>query len=112
MLTLLPMTSGTRVRRDVAFSSAGEECRGGLFMPDAERPPLVILGATREFGLEPYARRFADAGIAHRCRGARRLRRAREGVSARLRPGLLGARRARRRARRRRDLPRRGPPSR
>ncbi len=37
-------------------------------MPDAERPPLVILGhglgATREYGLEPYARRFADAGIA------------------------------------------------
>ena len=37
-------------------------------MPDAEQPPLVILGhglgATRELGLEPYARRFADAGIA------------------------------------------------
>jgi dienelactone hydrolase len=37
-------------------------------MPDAERPPLVILGhglgATREYGLEPFARRFANAGIA------------------------------------------------
>src|SRR5437764_11541948 len=37
-------------------------------MPDAERPPLVILGhglgAIREYGLEPYAQRFADAGIA------------------------------------------------
>jgi len=37
-------------------------------MPEAERPPLVILGhglgATREYGLEPYAERFADAGIA------------------------------------------------
>jgi uncharacterized protein len=62
------MPSGTRLRLDVAFSSAGDECRGWLFTPDAERPPLVILGhglgATREFGLEPYARRFADAGIA------------------------------------------------
>src|SRR5438128_511114 len=61
------MTSGTSVRLDVAFPSAGDECRGWLFMPDAERPPLVILGhglgATREFGLEPYARRFADAGV-------------------------------------------------
>src|SRR5881398_2510218 len=62
------MTSATRTRLDVAFSSAGDECRGWLFMPDAERPPLVILvhglGATREYGLEPFARRFADAGIA------------------------------------------------
>src|SRR5205807_2673680 len=36
--------------------------------PDAEHPPLVILGhglgATREYGIEPYAQRFADAGIA------------------------------------------------
>ena len=62
------MHSGPGTRLDVAFSSAGDECRGWLFMPEAERPPLVILGhglgATREFGLEPYARRFADAGIA------------------------------------------------
>src|SRR5947208_9392417 len=62
------MTSATRTRLDVAFSSAGDECRGWLFMPDSERPPLVILGhglgGTREFGLEPYAQRFADAGIA------------------------------------------------
>jgi fermentation-respiration switch protein FrsA (DUF1100 family) len=62
------MTSGTRTRRDIAFPSAGDVCRGWLFMPDAERPPLVILGhglgATREYGLEPYAQRFADAGIA------------------------------------------------
>ena len=60
------MTSVTR--SDVSFSSAGDECRGWLFMPDAERPPLVILGhglgATRELGLEPYAHRFAEAGIA------------------------------------------------
>src|SRR5688500_4176129 len=62
------MASGTRTRLDVAFPSAGDECRAWLFMPDAERPPLAILGhglgATRELGLEPYARRFADAGVA------------------------------------------------
>ena len=62
------MTSGTRTRLDVAFPSSDDECRAWLFMPDAERPPLVILGhglgATREYGLEPYAERFADAGIA------------------------------------------------
>lgn len=62
------MTPGTRTRLDVAFPSSGDECRGWLFTPDSERPPLVILGhglgATREYGLEPFARRFADAGIA------------------------------------------------
>src|SRR2546423_14186850 len=62
------MSTGTRTRLEVAFRSAGDECRAWLFMPDAERPPLVILGhglgATREYGLEPYAKRFADAGIA------------------------------------------------
>lgn len=62
------MTSGTTARLDVAFPSAGDDCKAWLFMPAAERPPLVILGhglgATRELGLEPYARRFADAGIA------------------------------------------------
>jgi len=46
------MTSGTRTRLDVAFPSAGDGCRAWLFMPDAELPPLVILGhglgATRE----------------------------------------------------------------
>jgi uncharacterized protein len=62
------MTPGTCTRLDVAFPSSGDECRAWLFMPDAERPPLVILGhglgATREYGLEPFAGRFADAGIA------------------------------------------------
>jgi fermentation-respiration switch protein FrsA (DUF1100 family) len=55
-------------RRDVAFSSSGDECRAWLFLPEARRPPLVILGhglgGTREDGLEPFARRFAQAGIA------------------------------------------------
>src|SRR5256885_1925472 len=62
------MPSGTRTRLGVAFPSSGDECRAWAFMPDAERPPLVILGhglgATREYGLEPYAERFAEAGIA------------------------------------------------
>src|SRR5438067_9850405 len=62
------MATNSRARRDVAFNSSGDECRAWLFMPDAERPPLVILGhglgATREYGLEPYAQRFAEAGIA------------------------------------------------
>ncbi len=62
------MTTGTHTRHDVAFPSSGDECRAWLFMPDAERPPLVVLGhglgAIREYGLEPYAQRFAEAGIA------------------------------------------------
>src|SRR5437870_7205787 len=62
------MSSGTVTRRDVAFTSSGDECRAWLFMPDAERRPLVILGhglgATREYGLKPYAQCFAEAGIA------------------------------------------------
>src|SRR3954453_3301630 len=62
------MTSGTRTRLDVAFPSAGDERRAWLFMPAAERPPLVSPapgpGAPGEYGLEPYAERFAEAGIA------------------------------------------------
>jgi fermentation-respiration switch protein FrsA (DUF1100 family) len=61
-------TSDPPRRLDVAFPSDGDHCRAWLFTPEAERPPLVILGhglgGTRELGLEPYARRFADAGIA------------------------------------------------
>ncbi len=62
------MPHESHTRRDVAFSSSGDECCAWLFMPNVERPPMVILGhglgATREYGLEPFARRFADAGIA------------------------------------------------
>lgn len=63
------MDSFTHTRRDVTFSSDGDLCRAWLFTPDgAENPPLVILGhglgAIREYGLEPFARRFAEAGIA------------------------------------------------
>ena len=65
------MTLDNVIRRDVAFTSSGDDCRGWLFMPDVPDPegvPLVILGhgmgGTHEFGLEPFARRFAAAGIA------------------------------------------------
>ena len=62
------MTSDAFSQSDVAFPSSGDQCRAWLFMPDAERPPLVILGhglgGTREAGLSPYAHRFAEAGIA------------------------------------------------
>src|ERR1700756_3825219 len=62
------MSSRALSRRDVAFPSSGDECRAWLFMPEAERPPLVILGhglgATREYGLEAFAQKFAEAGIA------------------------------------------------
>lgn len=63
------MASANPSRHDVTFVSAGDTCRAWLFMPDsAQPPPLVILGhglgGTREMGLEPYARRFMDAGMA------------------------------------------------
>src|SRR3954451_1208348 len=62
------MPTGTRTRLEVSFPSDGDDCRAWLFMPAAKRPPLAILGhglgGTREYGLEPYADRFADAGIA------------------------------------------------
>src|SRR3954465_8575738 len=62
------MDSGPRPRLDVAFPSAGDECRAWLFKPDPAPPPLAVLaagpGGAREYGLEPYAQRFADAGIA------------------------------------------------
>jgi fermentation-respiration switch protein FrsA (DUF1100 family) len=62
------MPSATHTRQDVAFTSSGDECRAWLFLPDTERPPLVILGhglgATREYGLEAFAQKFAEAGIA------------------------------------------------
>jgi fermentation-respiration switch protein FrsA (DUF1100 family) len=62
------MASDTYARIDVAFPSDGDQCRAWLFKPEAEQPPLVILGhgigGTREAGLEPYARRFTEAGMA------------------------------------------------
>ncbi|HWF26459.1 MAG TPA: alpha/beta fold hydrolase [Solirubrobacteraceae bacterium] len=55
-------------RSSISFPSGGSECAAWAFRPEAERPPVVILGhglgATREMRLEAYATRFAEAGIA------------------------------------------------
>ncbi|GAA5147495.1 hypothetical protein GCM10023321_08430 [Pseudonocardia eucalypti] len=62
------MSNEAVARHEVAFPSSGDECRAWLFLPETGRAPLVILGhglgGTREDGLEPFARRFAEAGIA------------------------------------------------
>lgn len=55
-------------RSDVIFESGGERCVGWLFTPEhvPGRAPCVVMAhgttATMSFGLEWYARRFADAG--------------------------------------------------
>lgn len=51
------------------LTSQGVRCAADLHLPDGvERPPVVVMGhglaALRTFGLEPYARRFVEAGIA------------------------------------------------
>jgi pimeloyl-ACP methyl ester carboxylesterase len=56
-------------RHDVTFDSDGDTCAAWLFLPDGlERPPVVVLGhglgGTREMGLDAYAERFAQAGVA------------------------------------------------
>lgn len=56
-------------RHDVGFDSDGDTCAAWLFLPDGvANPPVVILGhglgATREMGLDAFAERFAQAGIA------------------------------------------------
>jgi dienelactone hydrolase len=62
----MPDSSYTRIA--VSFPSGDSECKAWGFRPDAERPPVVILGhglgAVREMGLAPYAERFERAGIA------------------------------------------------
>ena len=67
------------VRSDIDFAWHGSRCAGWLYLPRAVvRPPLVIMahgfGAERTFGLEPFAERFARAGLAtflfdYRCFG-------------------------------------------
>jgi dienelactone hydrolase len=58
-------------RTDVGFVSGDAECRGWLYRPQGDVAPLVILGhglgATREMGLDAYAERFQDAGLAALC---------------------------------------------
>jgi len=55
-------------RMSLSFRSGDAECAAWGFRPDADRPPVVImghgLGATRELGLASYAERFARMGIA------------------------------------------------
>ncbi|KAA1418828.1 alpha/beta hydrolase [Nocardioides humilatus] len=63
------MSGHTVTRHDVSFDSGGDTCAAWLFLPDGvANPPVVILGhglgATREMGLDAFAERFAQAGIA------------------------------------------------
>lgn len=56
-------------RNDVEFISHGERCSAWLYKPDSvARPPLIIMahgfGAVKNFGLEPFAERFAALGMA------------------------------------------------
>ena len=67
------------VRSDVDFVSRGSRCAAWLYLPrTVARPPVVIMAhgfaAERTFGLEPFAERFAQAGLAvllfdYRCFG-------------------------------------------
>lgn len=56
-------------REDHEFKSRRKKCAGWLYLPaGAARPPVVVMahgfGAQRDFGLEPYAERFAQRGMA------------------------------------------------
>ena len=62
------MTSA--LRREVAFLSSGVTCRAWLYVPAEALPrptPCIVmahgLSGTRDASLEPYAKRFADAGF-------------------------------------------------
>lgn len=60
---------GAVERTDVRFDSHGDECGAWFYRPDGPGPfPVVVLchglGATREMGMDPYARAFAEAGVA------------------------------------------------
>lgn len=66
-------------RYDSDFSSKGLKCAGWLYLPDGvANPPAVIMAhgiaAERTFGLEDYAKRFVERGLAvfsfdYRCFG-------------------------------------------
>ena len=54
--------------REVWFTSDGTRCSGWHFQAagDADRPVVIMahgFGGTKDSGLEPFAQRFADAGI-------------------------------------------------
>ncbi|MFT3921793.1 MAG: alpha/beta fold hydrolase [Myxococcales bacterium] len=55
-------------REEVRFAIRGETCAAWLYRAKGRGPhPIVVmahgLGATRELGLDPYARRFQEAGM-------------------------------------------------
>jgi pimeloyl-ACP methyl ester carboxylesterase len=56
-------------RDDISFESAGQPCRGWLYLPAATGPhPVIVMahgfGAVKEMGLDRFAERFAQAGYA------------------------------------------------
>jgi dipeptidyl aminopeptidase/acylaminoacyl peptidase len=56
-------------RYDSDFSSNGLKCAGWLYLPEGvANPPVVVMAhgiaAERTFGLEAYAQRFAESGLA------------------------------------------------
>ena len=62
-------TGTTWTRTDTEFVSGKDRCAAWLYRPDGvERPPVVVMAhgfaGERAFGLEPYAERFAGAGLA------------------------------------------------
>jgi uncharacterized protein len=63
------MIAHSFTRLDIDFDSAGDTCAAWLYLPDGVTDPPVVmlghgLGATREMGLDVFAERFAQAGIA------------------------------------------------
>jgi len=57
------------VRRDLRFPCGESTCAGWLYVPpDAERPPVVVMGngfsGTRDMGMPLFAHAFAQRGIA------------------------------------------------
>lgn len=56
-------------RIDTEFYSMGLRCSAWLYLPDGkEKPPVVVMAhgfaGQKDFGLQPYAERFADNGMA------------------------------------------------
>lgn len=56
------------MREDVSFTSGGLRCAAWLYRAQGNgNTPLIVmahgLGATRELGLDPFARRFCEAGL-------------------------------------------------
>lgn len=61
--------SSAFTRHDLGFLSGGLRCAAWLYLPQgAQRPPVVVMAhgfaGERRFGLEPFAERFAAAGLA------------------------------------------------